>query len=516
MNPVVFVVVYLAFFLHLLLAGAGLKRALSVIRASALAALATAALLAALPYFYFPDIGRAIFLFAAVVSSLFFLTRIALARAREFVVPYGSTFEIVCINVFMVSLGGPPKSLDLFEDFAQFAYFAILNPFAYLIPKELGWLSVLLCLWPSALALVLASRAPEGGRFGRLVLALWMQILGIVWVLPACVESVWGSSLDARYLFVTALFAAMGVVHVWLTTLVVRETLFGRLDTARFEEDRAQAVKTSSGGGLVDRMTVLALPVWAYVAGALCAYLLANATVHFFSDVQSITAGFFVIVGISSLVTRWYLGSVSAMPRPRPNAWIALAALLAGVFGLRAQPLLPSHERSGEPQIRERIPARIERMSPDEPAWCHVENKHRQPVVVQCGDQSWRLRMLTRRADPTVPEYVEDAGPLYSLKFLDRDARCQEFTMPAFYHGTQSHLVLIYLEGASRREEITWAYGHVFGCADLVVARLAGSPDPEPVILLPWSGEVIVKRPETLIDLGSLPTHPAESGFDSE
>src|SRR5262245_32483059 len=127
---------HLAFFVCLLMAGAGIRRAFEVVLRGALAGIAIGLLMAAIPYFYSTSVARVVFAHFAVLGSFAGLAAQSLRRAREFLVAKSSTFEVVCLNALVVAFGAPPDTVAFFEGFFEFAYILLVNPLGFWIPED--------------------------------------------------------------------------------------------------------------------------------------------------------------------------------------------------------------------------------------------------------------------------------------------------------------------------------------------------------------------------------------------
>jgi hypothetical protein len=512
----VILVMYAAFFSYLLMVGAGLRRSFGVVRISLLYAIAGGALLAFLPSLYFPRIGEAVFLGVAAFMSFFALTFAATARARDYVVPDASTFEIVCINVFMVALGGPPKNLEYFGEVAKFAYDVLLVPFSYLVPEDLAWLSMLMALWPSALALLMVARG-SGNRPLRLLLMWWLQVIGILWILPSAFETLVDGGREMRFGLPAMLLAAIGLVRIWLAAIALREAVFGKLDTSDYDAVGEAGRRPEPTRGLIDRMAVLMMPAWVYLSGAAVAFLLASITRHFFDDAQSITSGYFVILWLSSLGTR--LAPVLGRARARGARFVVSFGLLfVLVLSLRVvQPLPPRQPPYGPAPDRavrslaDFVPLRVDVLAPDVTAPCMVE-RGAPPATVQCGENRWELASLRNRQFDQAPFRVGASGEAYVLTIGNQQWICQEFEIVRRGATSADVLMLVQAPAVRRRDDVAWIATGRVRCPDLAAARVRDPATGDAVIVAPRTTDRSVTNttPQDLLVLELVPTAVGE------
>jgi hypothetical protein len=524
----IILVMYVAFFLYLLMVGAGLERAFAVMVKAAISTIAASLLVALLPLVYLPSFGKYIFLGAAMVFSFVSLTQAAMGRARRFIVPETSTLEIVCVNVFMVALGGAPESLEYFGTLVEFVYQVILNPLSPLFPDELSWMATPLALWPSALALFLVARGTSG-RAGRFALMFWLQVLGILWLLPPAFETLVDGGREMTFGVFAMLMAAVAMVRVWLTAVTLREGTLGRLDTRDFEDDTDVEEAAARSRTLADRVTVMRLPAWCYVTGGLAAYLLANAMLHFLDDVQAISTGYFVILAFTSLVARWYTRVSPELNHAAAQSVTAFVALLALVPALRQLPLLPRFVPAEHPREARQAPALVPvKPKPppraEQPREVEVvlipglhDGEHHACVVehlaglrVTCAGESWPLASVAHPEHVVVPMEVGPPFATYEFHALDVEARCQEMPVRAPRSQSEDVLLLVYLSTASLRDQVGWVAGPDAACRDLgAVIHPDSSPD-EPTILFRPGERGAGRDPGTLETVVTLRRHPQQ------
>jgi len=519
---------FLAFFAYLLLAGAGLRRAFEVIARSALGGLGIAIFMAAVPYFFWPALGHAVFLHYAVLGCFVVLSTESLRRAREFVIPTSSTFEVVCLNVLAVSFGGPPDTVGFFEPFTEFGYFLLVDLCAFWVPEDLGWLKIALSLWPSALALWAASHGAQAGRLLRLVLMWWVQLISITWVFPASIGVLFGMAEGSRYLYIDAVLAAVGLVRVVMALLTLRTAVFGVQNDEEYGLPEGVTARTAFQGGLIDGMVVFSLPAWVYAAGGFGVYLLANVARHFLPPDVAITSGFFAILGASALVGVLIPGETDEPRTMATNPLLAIALLVAGLVVLREQPLLPSYVRVFAPSVaaaaQEVQPASpssvqpvpevpdvrgvrsdLNRLRSDTPVACEIANGD--PLQLRCAAETWPLASLAHPLRVPVPVEVDAPFAKYTLKFLDFDVRCLELPVRVPDAEPLNIMLLVFQASASLPGQVGWVVGPEARCRYLSVAIFRDTPQGEPTIMFASSEQEAHGDPRWLQKVVTLQRH---------
>lgn len=521
---------FLAFFAYLLMAGAGIRRVAGVMARGALAGFGIGFIMGLIPSMVSTTIGEAVFVQFAVLGSFIGLAMASLSRAREFVVPKSSTLEVVCLNVLVVAFAGPPDTFAFFEMFMDLGYFLLVNPLAHWVPADLGWLKLILQLWPSALALWAASRGEQASRSLRLFLMWWVQLACITWIFPASINVLFGRGDGAQYHYLDALLAAIGMVRVVLSLLAIRTSLW----KMRGVDESAPAYRQTLAGS----MSVYALPGWAYAAAGIATYLLVNVAKHFFATQVAITDGFFMILGVTAAVA-WLPWETFATRSVTSTALAGMGLLVAGLFALRGLPLLPRYVPIEVPRPAPSTAVQPPANETRSPQYLSVRRTRvpisdRLPCVlekgdelrVRCGPEAWPLASLAHPHGSQVPAPDKVDGPngAFRLQFQDFDTRCAEIPVLSPGFETESRLLLVFLADASLPGQVGWVRDTTATCDDLGVAVFPGEPQGLPTVLFASAdmrargvsrGERVVtlqRHPQQEAPLPSPVTLPGSSG----
>ena len=503
---------FLAFFVYLLMAGAGM-RALEVVARSALAGLALGIFMSALPFFFTAKldhggIGYGVFMHFAILGSVVALAMESARRARDYLVAKSSTFEVVCLNVLAVAFGAPPDSFAFFDILTEAGYFLLVNPLGPWLPADPAWLKTILSLWPSAIALWAASQGEQAGRVIRLFLMWWVQLMYATWVLPASFEILIHSGDASGYIYLDLLLGAIGMVRVLLTMLSLFISLRGSTDDDSFDLPAGETAKTAFRRSLVDGMVVLPLPGWAYAVGGCCAYVLVNLAQHFLTPEMAVTSGFFTILGVSALIQalwrRWSPVSTLGLG----NALAGNVLLVGGLLILSALPLLPRYVRSSAPRaaaperpaqtqptvaqvsssqpVREAPSARELELemyptAPYETADCEI--KKGEELLLTCAAETWPLGALAHPARVQVPSNLGAPSAAYTFGLSGENARCVEYMVLEPVGEPREVLLLVFRSGASLESQVGWVTGPEADCRQLRLAVFSDTPEGEPTVL---------------------------------
>lgn len=509
---------FLAFFVYLLMAGAGIRRAVDVMARGALMGVGVAGIMALLPSLVSTTIGEYVFVQFAVLGCFVGLAMMSLSRAREFVVPKSSTLEVVCLNVLIVAFAGPPDTFAFFEMFMDLGYFLLVNPLAHWVPADLGWLKLILQLWPSALALWAASRGEQASRWLRLFLMWWVQLACITWIFPASINVLFRLGDGTQYHYFDALLAAVGMVRVVLSLLTIHTSLWGSRSVEEFAPDEAAGSSAVYRQTLAGSMSVYALPGWAYAAAGIATYLLVNVTQHFFAPQVAITDGFFMILGVTAVGT-WLRAGTPAMRNLAFAPLVGVALLATGLLILNRLPLLPRYVPVAGPPVASKmstsvqppaaaappaeapaavppvphLPMQLTALPISDPQHCMLEGSD--VVRVRCGTESWPLAALAHLSGSRVPAPDEVGSPAraYRMRFVDFDARCIEIPVLSPDSETGSELLLVFLSDAALPGQVGWVRRAGATCGYLGVASFADEPPGLPTVLfvkpdMPWKG----------------------------
>ena len=265
----VLVSLYLVFFMYLMFAGAGLMRTLSVLRVAAWQSSLAGLVVGVVVALFSVAGGAQAFLTVMTFMSLLLLPTAALSRARDFVLPSSSALEAVCLNVLVLAMGGPAHSFPFLDTFFVAGYHLLLNPFVLLMPPSLA---LALSLWPSVLALRVAGQGRHASRRSRFFLNLWVQLVSILWVLPAAIGTFRHFKAGSLQAYVEAVFACLGLVYVVLTWMTLRDAVFARRTTMEGERSIDSTEGVGVARALADRMDAGRLHPRVLVAAGLLTY----------------------------------------------------------------------------------------------------------------------------------------------------------------------------------------------------------------------------------------------------
>jgi hypothetical protein len=515
---------FLAFFVHLVMAGAGMHRALTVVVRAALLGVAIGLVMSALPYLVSVRVGRVVFTHFAILGCFVALSMQSLRRAREFLVANSSTFEVICLNVLAIAFGGPPESFAFFEVFTELGYTVLVNPLGFWLPAELGWLKMLLSLWPSVIALYAASRGSQASRGTRLFLMWWVQLICITWLFPASIDVLFRVGTDSNYLYADVLLAAVGMVRVVLTLLALIVSVRGS-DFAD-EGQPEGTTKMALRGKLVDGMVLLPIPAWMYALGGVGTFLLVDVARHLLPADVAITSGFFTILGLSILGSK-IVADEAAPGRGIAHPVAALPLLVLGLLVARELPPLPRYvpqlAATAEPSPRAAVPS-----SPQVPIRQPLENTLRgEPSIteirwtfvsggLECGIEKldvlelrcvgarWALSSLAHPRHLEVPREVGEAFAIYRMQFLEVRAGCVEYPVVTPLTDPQSTLLVVFLADASLPDQAGWIMGPDARCRRMRV--LMNSPDGEPTLQLALNDRRAARRGVAWEDIVTLKT----------
>ena len=280
-------------------AGAGLMRTLSVLRVAAWQSSLAGLVVGVVVALFSVAGGAQAFLTVMTLMSLLLLPTAALSRARDCVLPSSSALEAVCLNVLVLAMGGPAHSFPFLDTFFVAGYHLLLNPFALLMPPSLA---LALSLWPSVLALRVAGQGRHASRRSRFFLNLWVQLMSILWVLPAAMGTIRHFKAGSLQAYVETVFACLGLVYVVLTWMTLRDAVFARRTTMEGERSIDSTEGVGVARALADRMDAGRLHPWVLVAAGLLTYFaIWLSLMHSLDRQVAASAGFMVIVVAGAL-----------------------------------------------------------------------------------------------------------------------------------------------------------------------------------------------------------------------
>lgn len=336
------VILYLAFFVRLMSSGAGLKRSGSVLFLVAVFGLGVGVLFAVIPLFISPDSAAKVFLGVAIFTSVLLLPVVALSRARDFLLPRSTVLEVVSLNVLVVMIGEPVGGVPDVQESLGMLQQAFLNPFVRLIPTEFAWMNLVISLWPTLLALWLATRGAAANRWLRFFPMLWVQVTSILWLIPASLTQLITADLTKAMDYLDLLFAALGLVHVVLTWLILDDALFAQRTTLGEGEPADSTEKIGVARRLADSMNAGPWPPLVYVAVAVLTWFAIRAMQSYLQDANPMLFGFVGAVAAGALALRFKeRGGTRSWQFP---VWLVSAvALVVSIHWLMHLDLLPAH-----------------------------------------------------------------------------------------------------------------------------------------------------------------------------
>jgi hypothetical protein len=211
------------FLLYVLANGAGVAKALRLLAyavggAAAIALLCLPILLLGRPHWY------AYIVFYIVLLSLpAAITVVDVDRA----VPRLSLLGVVFINVLAIRFAEPSSWIAW-----------LLNPFGLD-----GMFADLVGLWPSYIALLLAVTGPPGDPRLRLVLGVWTQAVGLIWLLPFAVASLVRFDATDWTSYLLSVAACVAAVHVALLAYSLLALIKGKsISTSRGSVSAMQVI----------------------------------------------------------------------------------------------------------------------------------------------------------------------------------------------------------------------------------------------------------------------------------
>jgi hypothetical protein len=484
---------YLVFGLYLTFAGADVARTLRMLGIAALRSSLSALAIGAVVALFSAEAGGQAFVATAAIVSLVLLPRASLPLARDFAIPSGSAFEVVCLNALVLVVGSPPASFPLLDAVLGLAFRLLLNPFAALLPS---WLAFALSLWPAAAALVLAELGERAPRSLRVVLSFWLLAMRVVVVLPAAIGTLLAFHVSSPPWYVDALFACSSLIYVVLAYLALRGTGAAR--------------------ALADRMDAGRRPPWLYAVAGIVTYAATSVSMVAFLDPQTATlVGFTSIACVNALLERSVPARAASSPRSLGLSAGPSAALLCAALLL----LRPVADAMVEQRQRDVYSVdRAERHRPEhmrpvgaDGRLCELETDGERERV-HCPHQIWYpdpTRQQERGLRPI--RWQADQARDFALTFGRREIRCAE--IPArirLADGGEGDgvLLLVYLPGAITGHGYGWVVERDASCSrvvELVRSRLVGLPRGFGYL---WSPETAAARRETVTWLGELLDSP--------
>ena len=493
----VLLIMYFAFFAYLMLAGAGLQRAIGILYRGVVQSVFAGLLFGVIPALVSMQSGIRTFLVAALLSSMVVLPMAALSRARDFILPRSSVLEVVCINVLVLTVDSLPHSFAFFDQFFGVALQLLLNPFAYVIPASLSWINFALAFWPSALALMLAAQARGGSTRLRFALIMWVQAIGILWLLPASIAALEGFAATSPLEWFEAFFGALGIVHVVLTSVTLRDALFRKRTKLIGEKSHDSTEKIGVARRLADSMDPGRWPPVTYVAVGATAYLLTRMLRAMLPDPQlAASLGFFAILAAGSLATK-SAERLLTFTRFRALSWpVALVLLVAILFALQPANPMPQNEKvlaRTSPDNRMPLDMLFRSVGQAAPSQCTLVGG--EAPGLRCPDRLWPLPSLAHPAELEPPFSIDLAGAQnYQVSYQDHIAHCMEISARSREAEKSAVLVLIYVLGAAQGAQYGWAMEPNGKCTNIIAVHYRDMPESQPTLTYMWDAEVSKER----------------------
>jgi hypothetical protein len=513
MIPLLIVVsLYLVYFMYLMFAGAGLARTLGVLRVAAWQSSLAGLVVGVVVALFSVAAGAQTFLTVMTLMSLVLLPTASLSRARDFILPSSSAIEAVCLNVLVLAMGEPSRSFAFFDTFFQAGYHLLLNPFVLLMPPSLA---LALSLWPSVLALRVAAQGRQASRRSRFFLNLWVQLMSILWVLPAAIGTFRRFKPDSWQDYVEAVFACLGLVYVVLTWMTLRDAVFGKRTAMEGEVSIDSTAGTGVARALADRMDAGRLHPGVLVAAGVLTYVaIWVSLLHSLDRQVAASAGFIVIVVAGAVLSRDLRRPTSEVDRPALpwSAWVVSAVALIAVMVV-IRPLSMQLFAARQQAVFSLDSAEV-RHAADLRA---VDASQR-----LCGYRWDGMHMLhcplSNRAfvwgafthpqnlpDPVGFKYDEARD--YALSFGDRRVNCAQLPARARLPDGEVRdvvMLVVYVPDAKDGSQYAWLYEPHAACARVVEVIRPAQSRIGPGFGYLWEPEVAAARKERMAWLGEL------------
>jgi hypothetical protein len=509
MSTLLLLSLYLVFFLYLMFAGAGLARALGALRTAAVQSSIIGLVIGVVVALFSVNAGVNTFLGVMLVSSLILLPPAALKLARDFILPGGSAFEVVCFNVLVLMMGGPPHSLAFIDMFMELGYHLLLNPFILLLP---AWLGFTLSLWPATLALRLAAQGDQASRKLRFFLNLWMQLMSIVWLLPSAIGTLISFKAKSPLSYVEALFACLSLVYVVLTWLALRAA-FGKGTSLAGERTQSSADDSGIAAALAERMEPGRWPPATLAIAGLSTYLLTwAALITFLNPQTAATVGFVAIVAAGALLgKRAPLAADTRQPRGAALSWQKSALLLVvslAFIRVIASGLFDQRQRAVS-SLDQAARHAAERITPVAAGarLCRLEIVSGQQRL-HCPQDIWYLEAAIHpQQGPLLLRWDSEQARDFAMVYGGRTIHCAEIPAQVRLAGGSEGaavMLLVYVPGAVSGREYSWVVDRAARCGNVVElqrSRLAGL---RPAFGYQWDSETAALRQEGVAWLGEL------------
>jgi hypothetical protein len=498
----VLVSLYLVFFMYLMFAGAGFMRTLSVLRVAAWQGALAGLVVGGVVALFSVAGGAQAFLTVMTLMSLIVLPTAALSRARDFILPSSSVFEVVCLNALVVAIGHPPHSFPFFDTLFQGAFHLLLNPFASFMPV---WLGTALCFWPSALALRLAAQGERASLKSRFFMNLWVQMMSIIWVLPAAIGSFNQFKGESPMDYVEILFACLSLVYVVLTWMTLRDAVLGKRTVMIDERSLDSTERIGVARALADRMDPGRWPPIAHVTAGIATYLITwTALLAYLDPGTAATVGFMTVVVAGALAGRSPAQRADEVPGPKIFRWYVSAGLLAAVIAL-FQPismkLLGQRQRDvfSLDHAEQRAPQDLRAV---DASARHCEIERADTLRLRCPKEIWYLGAVRHPANLANPLRVDmDQAREFALLFGRRTLHCVEIpvsTRPPEGAPADSVMLLVYVPNTQTGRQYGWVIDRDASCSRLVELRRSRLVGLLPLIGYPWRPETAKLRNERI------------------
>lgn len=504
MSPLlVILVLYLVFFVYLMFAGAGLARTLGILGKAAQFGSIGGLVTGIVASLASVDAAVSTFLFTMMFVSLVCLPTFSVYRARDFILPSSSVLEVVCLNALVMVVGKPPRSYPFLDTFFQGGFHLLLNPFVLLMPK---WLGFALSFWPAALALRLAAQGENATPRSRFFLNLWVQLLSVVWVLPAAIGALRKFDRNSLMDHFEVLVACLGLVYVVLTWVSLRTAMSGKQNPIV-----ERWIDSNEPGGFAqsfaNRMDPGRWPPLFYVFAGVGTYLVTWVALVSFLDLEmAATVGFVAVVIASSLAPRNERLPVHQEPTRGSAglAWPISAALLVVLLTIlqpMAQGVLVGKVRRASPLENEVRPY------PDFGAVIDASARRCEfddvtPYRLSCPQDARTLEAVPHPPFLEIPLAVfADKARDYELSFGARKLHCVE--MLARVRGEDGStadavLLLVYDPLAVNTSQYAWVVDRDASCGRVVEVNPSRREGMRSGFGYLWHAEVAALRGEQI------------------
>jgi hypothetical protein len=496
-------VLYAAFVIYLLSAGVGLRRTGGVVWQVIKFGAGIGAVLAVFALLALPSAAATTFLVTVIIVSLIWLPIAAMSRARDFLMPRSTVLEVVCLNVLVIVIGEPQGGFPIFRQLLGIVQQALLNPFVIVIPEEHAWLNTVISLWPSLLALWLAAKGKGAGRWLRFFPMLWVQITAIVWLFPASVKTLVRADLSTAMGSLDLLVAALGLVHVVLTWVILRDALTMNRTTLPMEDSSDSTEKLGVARRLADGMSPGPWSPPAYVVAAVLTWFAIRASLSYLPTAGTLMYGFLGAFVAGALALR--LEERQSSSSGRVPLWLASAsALVISLVWLSQSDLLPGYWQKMNARYATVHSRGMTSPEPVAEASCKLVRE--EVWGLRCPDRFWSLGELQHPGGLQLPiDITPTPTRIWGVDWTGPRLQCHEYTARTADGDTK--FLLLYLPGAWQGSQYLWSAEPEGECVGFRARTYPGDPQGS----IRW--EYRAKRFDSATSVGTVrPLEASSSG----